>query len=130
MLAWPETAGLGELMNFPGVLAGDEVIAAKLRVSAGRRRDGHAPGVRGAALQAYAASGPASDHESTTLDEAREKLRAGLMIMIREGSSEHNLHELLPLVDDRTCPRCCFASDDRDCHALLQDGHVDEILRR
>ena len=129
MLAWPETVALGELMNFPGVLAGDEEIAAKLAASAGRRRDGHAPGLRGPALQAYAGSGVGSDHESTRLVEAREKLAAGLMIMIREGSSEHNLHDLLPLVTDDSYPRCCFASDDRDCHALLHDGHVDAILR-
>ncbi len=128
-LGWPETVGLGELMNFPGVLAGVDDIAAKLAVAQGRRRDGHAPGLRGMAVQAYAGAGTHSDHESTTIDEAREKLRAGLMIMIREGSTEHNLHELLPLVTDLTYPRCCFASDDRDCHSLLHDGHIDAILR-
>ena len=128
-LAWPEAVGLGELMDFPAVLAGEEGIAAKLGVSAGRRRDGHAPGLGGAPLQAYAGSGPGSDHESTGLAEARAKLRAGLMVMIREGSTEHNLRDLLPLVTDRTYPRCCFASDDRDCHALLHDGHLDAILR-
>src|SRR5918993_1317128 len=83
MLAWPECVGLGELMDFHGVLAGDEGIAAKLAVSAGRRREGHAPGLRGPALQAYLGSGPGSDHESTTLEEATEKLRAGQMVMIR-----------------------------------------------
>lgn len=129
VLSWPETVGLGELMNFPGVIAGDAEIAAKLRVSAGRRRDGHAPGLRSTAMQAYAGTGIGSDHESTSLEEARDKLRAGLMIMIREGSTEHNLHELLPLVTDQTYPRCCFASDDRDCHTLLHDGHIDESLR-
>ena len=128
-LAWPESVGLGELMNYPGTLAGDADIAAKLQISTGRRRDGHAPGLRGPALQAYAGSGVGSDHESTGLEEAREKLRAGLMIMIREGSTEHNLTELLPLVTDLTYPRCCFASDDRDCHTLLHDGHIDAILR-
>jgi len=129
-LQWPETVGLGELMNFPGVLAGDDLIAAKLAAANGRHHDGHAPGLSGAALQAYAGAGPGSDHESTGLDEARAKLRAGLMIMIREGSSEHNLHDLLPLVTDATYPRCCFASDDRDYHDLLHDGHVDAILRQ
>jgi adenine deaminase len=129
VLAWPETIALGELMDFPGVLAGDPSIAAKLALTTGRRRDGHAPGLQGAALQAYAGSGLDSDHESTGLAEARAKLRAGLMIMIREGSSEHNLRDLLPLVTDRTYPRCCFASDDRDCHTLLHDGHMDSILR-
>jgi len=128
-LTWPEVVGLGEMMNFPGVLAGDAEIGAKLAESAGRRRDGHAPGLTGATLQAYAGSGLGSDHESTALEEARAKLRAGMMVMIRQGSSERNLHDLLPLVSDRTYPRCCFCSDDRDCHTLLHDGHVDAILR-
>ncbi len=75
VLRWPETVGLGELMNFPGVIRGDPEIAAKLHVSAGRRRDGHAPGLRDSAMQAYAGTGIGSDHESTSLEEARGKLR-------------------------------------------------------
>ncbi len=130
MLTWPETVGLGELMNFPGTLAGDADIGAKLAAAAGHRIDGHSPGVGGASLQGYVASGPGSDHESTTLDEARAKLRAGLMVMIREGASARNLAALLPLVTDHTYPRCCFCSDDRDCHLLLHEGHVDAILRQ
>jgi adenine deaminase len=81
-------------------------------------------------LQAYIASGVHADHEATTLAEAEEKLRDGMMIMIREGSSEKNLADLLPMVNDRTYPRICFASDDRDCHDLHEIGHVDDILRR
>ncbi len=130
MLGWPECVGLGELMNFPGVLAGDDDIARKLTASAGRRHDGHAPGVRGAALQAYVGAGPGSDHESTTPGEAREKLRAGQMVMIREGSSARNMAALLPIVSDATYPRCCFCSDDRDVHTLLHDGHMDVTLRQ
>ncbi|MGI8476464.1 MAG: adenine deaminase [Thermomicrobiales bacterium] len=128
-LAWPESVGLGEMMNFPGLLAGDAAIFAKLGAAGSLRRDGHAPGLRGLQAAAYAGAGLHSDHESTSLDEAREKLRAGLMIMIREGSTEHNLHELLLLVGDATYPRFCFASDDRDCHTLHERGHVDDILR-
>ncbi|MBA3415397.1 MAG: adenine deaminase [Chloroflexia bacterium] len=129
-LAWPESRGLGELMNFPGVLAGDATIGAELAASGGQPIDGHAPGLTESALQAYVASGPVSDHESVALDEAREKLRAGLMVMIREGSSAKNLAALLPLVTDRTAARVCFCSDDRDAHLLLHDGHVDAILRQ
>ncbi|MCA9863139.1 MAG: adenine deaminase, partial [Thermomicrobiales bacterium] len=130
MAKWPECVGLGELMSFPDVLAGADSIAEKLRVSQGMRRDGHAPGLRGSALQAYAGSGPGSDHEATTYDEALEKLRAGQLVMIREGSSARNLEALLPLVTDATYPRCCFCSDDRDVHALLHIGHMDHTLRR
>jgi len=130
MMGWPECIGLGELMNFPGVLAGDDGIAAKLAIAAGGRRDGHAPGLRGPALQAYVGAGPGSDHESTTLGEAWEKLRAGQMVMIREGSSARNMAALLPLVTDATYARCCFCSDDRDAHTLLHDGHMDVTLRQ
>ncbi|HWV24792.1 MAG TPA: adenine deaminase [Thermomicrobiales bacterium] len=129
MLAWPEVVGLGEMMNFPGVLSGDQRVADILATSEGYIRDGHSPMLTGAQLQAYAGSGIGSDHESTSLEEAREKLRAGMMVMIREGSSEKNLKDLLPLVTDATYPRICFASDDRDGHDLLENGHVDDILR-
>lgn len=130
MLNWDETVGLGELMNFPAVLAGDQHIADLLVHSQGYRRDGHSPTMRGVELQAYAGSGIGADHEAISAGEALEKLRAGLMVMIREGSSEKNLQELLPIVTDQTYPRICFASDDRDCHDLATVGHVDDILRR
>lgn len=130
MLAWPETVALGEMMNYPGLLAGDQRVAEIMARSRAHRRDGHSPLMSGGALQAYIGAGVHADHEATSLAEAEEKLRAGLMIMIREGSSEKNLVELLPLVSDRTYPRICFASDDRDCHDLHEVGHVDDILRR
>ena len=129
MLTWPETVGLGEMMNVPAVLAGDQNIADIFAAARHHRIDGHSPMMAGSPLTAYIAAGIDSDHESVTLDEARDKLRNGLMIMIREGSSEKNLHELLPLVSDHTYPRICFASDDRDCHDLAEVGHVDDILR-
>lgn len=129
-LGFPETAGLGEMMNFPGVLGGDADIFDRVALASGRRRDGHAPGLRGRQLDAYALTGMTSDHESTALEEGREKLERGFMLMLREGSTEHNMLELLPLVNDRTFSRCCFASDDRDCAMLLHDGHMDETLRR
>lgn len=125
----PRVVGLGEMMNFPGVLAGEADIFEKLSIPA-PRRDGHAPGLSGKVLNAYIGSGMSSDHESTQLEEAREKLRRGMTLMIREGSTEHNLLDLLPLVDDRTYPRCCLASDDRDCATLLHDGHMDAVLRK
>lgn len=129
MLTWPETVGLGELMDFPAVIRAEQEIGSKLWASRGRLRDGHAPGVRGTALQSYVASGIHADHESMELEEAREKLELGLFLMLREGSSEKNMLDLLPLVTDATYPRITFASDDRDCHDLLTKGHVDVILR-
>lgn len=130
ILGWPETVSLGEMMNFPGVLAADVDIAARIWAARHLPIDGHAPGLRGTRLQAYAAAGMDSDHESVTVEEAREKLAAGLFIMIREGSSEKNLAELLPLVTDRTWHRIAFCSDDRDCHDLATHGHMDAILRQ
>lgn len=129
MLSWPETAGLGELMNVAGACSGDASIGWKLKAAYGHRKDGHAPQVTGRRLQSYLQSGVTSDHESTELDEAREKLANGLFIMIRQGTSERNLEALLPLVDQHTAWRCAFCSDDRDCFTLLHDGHVDAIVR-
>lgn len=131
-LDWPGIVGLGEMMNFPGVLAADPDVLAKIAAAHARGLpiDGHAPGVLGAALDAYAAAGMGADHESTTLAEAREKLRRGLTVMIREGSTARNLDALLPLVTTETEGRCTFVSDDREAATLLHDGHLDAILRR
>lgn len=120
---------LGEMMNFPGVLSGDPDIFAKLATADHRRRDGHAPGLHGRTLDAYTLSGMTSDHEATTYAEGLDKLRRGFMLMLREGSSARNIAALLPLVNDTTWARCCFASDDRDCTTLLNDGHMDATLR-
>ena len=125
----PAAVGLGEMMNFPGVLGGEPEIYDRLEAAHGRLKDGHAPGLTGRSLDAYALSGMTSDHESMSLEAGREKLRRGFMLMIREGSTEHNLRELLPLVNDYTWARCCFASDDRDCTTLLHDGHMNQTLR-
>ncbi|MGC4190438.1 MAG: adenine deaminase [Thermomicrobiales bacterium] len=129
MLAWPETVGLGELMNVGGLTAAESSIGDTLWTSKDALRDGHAPGLRGGPLQAYIGSGIGADHESVTLEEAREKLELGMFLYLREGSSEKNLVELLPLVTDKTYPRIAFASDDRDCNDLRTQGHVDDILR-
>jgi adenine deaminase len=129
MLAWPETVALGEMMNFPGVLDANPAIAAQLWAARDIPLDGHAPALRGSDLNAYVAAGISSDHESFELEEACEKLRAGMFIMLRQGSSEKNLLDLLPLVTDENWHRIAFCSDDRDCHDLLTQGHMDDILR-
>jgi len=122
--------GLGEVMNFPGVLGGDKSVLSKINLARGKVIDGHAPSVSGKELNAYIAAGILSDHESTSLEEAREKLRRGMYIMIREGSSEKNLDALLPLVTDKTYKRCMFVVDDRSCVDLLRDGDIDAVVRK
>ncbi len=124
--------GLAEVMNYPAVVLGDEEILSKLQVAqgAGRVIDGHAPGLSGALLQAYAGAGIGSDHECVGPREAREKMRAGMKIFIREGSAAHNLDALLRLVNDFSLRRCCLVSDDRHPQDLLLEGHLNAVLRR
>jgi len=123
-----EVIGLAEVMNVPGVLAGDEDLRAKMDLF--EVVDGHAPLLSGKDLNAYIYAGAGSDHECTTLAEAREKLLRGMYIMIREGSTEQNLEALLPLVDACTAPRCCFATDDRHADMLATKGHIDDCIRK
>jgi adenine deaminase len=130
ILRWREAIGLGEVMNFPGVIHGDESVLRKIALSQGKIIDGHAPGVSGKDLNAYIAAGIGSDHESTTLEEAAEKLEKGMHIMIREGSSEKNLETLLPLVTDKTYKRCLLVIDDRSAYDLLHDGDIDAVVRK
>jgi adenine deaminase len=125
----PRVLGLAEMMNFPGVLAGDEPVLEKMRAFDGRPLDGHAPGLTGPDLQAYAGSGISSDHESTTEEEAREKLRLGMTVFLREASNARNLTDLLPAVDEYTARRCAFATDDRAPGELLRDGSIDALVR-
>ena len=129
-LALPGVIGLGEMMNSPGVIEGHRGVLERIQAVGPRPVDGHAPGVSGRALNAYLAAGPRSDHESTALEEGREKLRRGMYLMIREGTTEKNLEELLPLVNDYTAPRCLFVVDDRSCRDLQQDGDVDAVVRK
>jgi adenine deaminase len=130
ILRWRGCIGLGEVMNFPGVLAGDASVLSKIESARGRVIDGHAPGVAGKELSAYIAAGIRSDHESVSLGEAEEKLRRGMFVMIREGSSEKNLDALLPLVTDKTYKRCLLVVDDRSCVDLLRDGDIDAVVRK
>jgi len=130
LLAYPDVIGLGEMMNFPGVVSGNEEVLAKIIAAEGRVIDGHAPGLGGKDLNAYMAAGILSDHESTTLEEGKEKLKRGMYLMIREGSSEKNLSTLLPLVTDNTYKRCFFVVDDRSCADLLCQGDIDAVVRK
>jgi adenine deaminase len=128
-LSNPWVLGLAEMMNYPGVIAGDEEVLAKLAMCRERVIDGHAPAVTGAALTAYAAAGIMSDHECTGAEEAAEKMRRGLYIMIREGSQTRNLAALLPLVTPATADRFMFCTDDKDVRDLLEEGQLDYMVR-
>jgi len=130
VLGWKNCIGLGEMMNFPGVLSGDKTVLRKISLARGKIIDGHAPGITGKDLSAYIATGIYSDHESVSIEEATEKLRQGMFIMIREGSSEKNLDALLPLVTDKTYKRCLLVVDDRSCVDLLRDGDIDAVVRK
>jgi adenine deaminase len=130
LLSWPNCLGLGEVMNYPGVIFGDPIMLAKIALAEGKIIDGHAPGVSGNRLNAYLSAGIRSDHESVTFAEGQEKLDRGMMLMIREGSSEKNLEALLPLVTDQTYTRCCFVVDDRSSADLLKDGDIDAVVRK
>ncbi len=124
--------GLAEMMNMPGVLQGDEQVLAKIMATRehGLVVDGHAPGLRSLDLSAYATAGVMSDHECTTLEEARERIRLGMWLMIREGSAARNLDTLLPLVKELHPPRVLFVTDDRDPQDLTTRGHIDSMVRR
>ena len=122
--------GIGEVMDDSGVIAARQDLLAKIRLIPGMRVDGHAPGLTGKELYAYIVAGIHSDHESTKAAEAREKLMAGLHIMIREGTTEKNLNEIAKIVTPANSHRCFFCSDDRSAHDLVTDGHMDDILRR
>lgn len=122
--------GLAEVMNYPGLLAGDAEVLAKLRAAGGRPVDGHAPGVSGLDLNAYVAAGVGSDHECTTPAEAREKLQRGLLVMIREATGARNLRDLLPLVTPQNARRFVFVTDDRTPLHLLEEGHIDSMVRQ
>ena len=122
---------LAEMMNYPGVLMRDPAVLSKIIAARQQKKpvDGHAPGLKGRELHAYIAAGVQSDHECTTAQEAREKLAAGLAIMIRQGTGAKNLQALLPLVNAKTSRRMMWCTDDRHPNDLIADGHIDSIVR-
>ncbi|MBQ4600107.1 MAG: adenine deaminase [Oscillospiraceae bacterium] len=128
----PRVQGLAEMMNFPGVLAGDSTTVAKIVASQAHHKkiDGHAPGLSGKALNAYISAGVYSDHECSDLADAMEKLRRGQFIMIREGTAARNLEALMPLLrSNKLFDRCMFCTDDKHPSDLLEKGHIDHICR-
>jgi adenine deaminase len=130
MIGDERVAGVAELMNFPGVYLGAKSELAKIEAGKGKCIDGHAPGLRGKNLNAYVLAGVRSDHESVEVAEAREKLRLGMHILLREGSTERNLAHLLPLVNAHNAANCSFATDDKLAGDLVSEGHIDHCVRK
>ncbi|MEA2622947.1 MAG: adenine deaminase [Chloroflexota bacterium] len=121
--------GLAEMMNFPGVVNGVPSVLEKLGLVGAEHVDGHAPGLLGKGLQAYAAAGIRSDHEALTAEEGRQRLRAGMWLLIREASMARNLEALLPLVQEYGPNRIAFCTDDRDPDHIADDGHINSMVR-
>ncbi len=126
----PWVLGLAEMMNYPGIINGDPEVLAKIELFKDKALDGHAPGLTGLPLNAYVAAGIRSDHECTTVEEAREKLRLGMTIFIREATTAHNLEALLPVITPATASRICWCTDDRQPADLIDQGGIDYVIRR
>ena len=122
--------GLGEMMNFPGVLSKDPMVLDKLSIASGKVIDGHAPGLSGKELNAYISAGIYSDHETTSQEEAMEKLSRGMNIMIREGTATKDLDNLVGIINKVNHEHIMFCTDDRHPHDLIKEGHIDNMIRR
>lgn len=125
----PQVIGLAEFMNFPGLLAKDPTCMAKLEAFQGGHIDGHAPLVRGMALNGYLAAGISTDHETTSAEEALEKLKKGVHILVREGSVSKDLDALLPIITERHSPHLALCTDDRNPLDIAEHGHLDYMIR-
>ena len=130
LLKEPWAIGLAEMMNFPGVIDRNPAVLKKIEIARGKRIDGHAPFLSGKGLHAYSVARIRSDHECTTPAEAKEKLKNGLWIMVREGTAARNLEDLLPLVSSVNSRRFFFVTDDRHPRELLYEGHIDSMVRK
>lgn len=128
-ISHPRGLGLGELMDYPGVLNKIPEIMDKLALAQHKLIDGHAPGISGRELSAYTAAGVISEHECTTLQEAKERLAQGMYLMLREGSTAKNLVDLLPAVNSYTADRCLFVTDDRHPEDLISLGHINHMVK-
>ncbi len=121
--------GLGEMMNYPGVVNKNKEILSKIIAVGSRPKDGHAPLLSGKSLDAYVIAGLGSDHECTNAKEAMEKLRMGMYIMIRQGTHEKNLHDLIVIINEFNSSHISLVSDDRSPSDLKENGHIDYLIR-
>ena len=128
LAAQDRVAGVAEMMNFPGVYLGWDTELEKISHGHGIV-DGHSPGLRPPLLDAYILAGISSDHECTTIEEARDKVRRGIHVLLREGTAERNLHDLLPLVTAANAAQFSFATDDKHPADLEDEGHIDHHIR-
>ena len=131
LLQHPRVVGLAEMMNFPGVINADKTVLAKIKVTHEAQKiiDGHAPLLLKKPLQAYVSVGIDSDHETTQLDEAIEKLEAGMWLMLRQGTAAKNLLSILPAVNSFTVHRCLLCCDDKEPTDLQEQGHIDHLIK-
>jgi len=129
LMGHPSGIGLAEFMNYPGVIQRDPAAMAKLRLFAGGHVDGHCPQLTGRELSAYVAAGIRTEHEATTAEEALEKLRMGMRVLIREGSVSKDLAALQPVLTDVTAPYMCLCTDDRNPLDIAEHGHLDHMIR-
>ena len=130
LMGHPSGIGLAEFMNYPGVIHRDPRAMAKLRLFEGGHIDGHCPLLSGRDLNAYVAAGISTEHEATSADEAREKLRKGMRVLIREGSVSKDLEALQPVLTETTAPYMCLCTDDRNPLDIAEEGHLDHMIRR
>ncbi|MBN9886923.1 adenine deaminase [Salipiger abyssi] len=129
LMGHPSGIGLAEFMNYPGVIFRDKEAMKKLRLFEGGHIDGHCPLLSGRDLNAYIAAGIRTEHEATNAEEALEKLRKGMRVLIREGSVSKDLHALQPLLSERTAPYMCLCTDDRNPLDIAEHGHLDYMIR-
>ena len=127
----PRVLGLGEMMNYPGVLNGEATVINKLNDALKLKKiiNGHAPMLSGKDLDKYISHGITDDHECSNADEAMERIRKGQRVMIRQGTAAKNLNDLLPLFDEPFSRRCILVTDDRHPADLINEGHIDNIIR-
>ncbi|MDI3524507.1 MAG: adenine deaminase [Kosmotoga sp.] len=127
----PRVLGLGEVMNYPDIINGDHDSIAKIELLRHKYKkiDGHIPGISGKDLNAYICAFIRSDHECTNVEEAKEKLARGMQILVREGSVARNLDELLPLINEKNYPFISFCTDDKHPNDILNEGHIDYMIR-
>ena len=130
VMGHPSAIGLAEFMNYPGIIHRDPGAMAKLRLFAGGHVDGHCPQLTGLDLNAYVAAGIRTEHEATTAEEALEKLRKGMRVLIREGSVSKDLDALQPILTEATSAYLCLCTDDRNPLDIGEHGHLDYMIRR